>query len=246
MKHIVDSNIYFWEIVDDGPHFLDDNKIKNLLKITSNTNITLSIHAPFTSVNISASNDIVRRFSMKLYLESIEHAHKLGCKYVIFHPGLLDSFTYLFNDLNEPIIEGFYFLLSLGDLCSDYGIIPLLENLATDRSTIMSIHDFKRFFNESRNFMMALDISHAHITGIFYDYLLNFHNRIKYLHISGNDDRIDRHWSLHTGSQYWRSYLKKIFNEGLRCPMIIENLSYNDALKSLYTLSFFLKTEFAS
>ncbi|MEM3541936.1 MAG: sugar phosphate isomerase/epimerase family protein [Candidatus Methanomethylicia archaeon] len=240
------SNIRFWEIVDDGPHFLDLNKISLLLNAISSEDIIFSLHAPYTSVNISATNYKVRKFSMDVYIESVEHAHAIGCKYIVFHPGLLDSFSYLFNDLRDSVIESIYFLLSLGDKCASYGITPLLENLATERSTILSINSFKDFLSKSSKFMVALDISHAHVMGLFNGYLNNLHNRIAYLHISGNDDKADRHWPLNVGSQYWRGYLKEILNFGFNCPLIIENLSYFDALKSLDILKSFFKNEFST
>jgi len=242
------SNICFWEIVDDGLHFLDSNRISLLLDAVSSINVTFSLHAPYSSVNISATNWKVREFSMNVYMESVEHAHSLGCKYIVFHPGLFDSFSYLFDDLKKPMImEGVDFLLSIGDKCASYGITPLLENLATDRSTILSVDNFKDFFNRSGKFMMALDISHAHIMGMFDEYLSSFHDKIKYFHISGNDGKVDRHWSLNSGSQYWKEYLKKIIYYGLNGnPMIIENLSYIESLKSLNILDLFFKNEFST
>ncbi|MEM2136508.1 MAG: sugar phosphate isomerase/epimerase family protein [Candidatus Methanomethylicia archaeon] len=240
---IASLKINLWELVDDGLHFLDDNKINNLLNATSTLNIEFSLHAPYTSVNISATNYKTREFSMKLYRECVEHAHKLGCKNIVFHPGLLDPLTYLFSDLRKPIDDGIYFLLNLGDMCNDYDITPLIENLASDRSIILSINDFKKIFSNSNTLMMALDISHAHLMNIFNDYLSNFCDRIKYFHISSNDGKIDRHWPLNFGSNYWKEYVKRILNAGLGGPLIIENLSINDSLESLTVLRSYIFDE---
>lgn len=240
LSSIVSSGISFWEIVDDGLHFLDHNRIKRLLDFSSSFNMVFNLHAPYTSVNISASNYKARRFSMDMYRESVEHAHQLGCKFIVFHPGLLDSFTYLFRDLNEPILDGINFLLSIGDLCSDYGITPLIENLASDRSTILTVEDFKSFFCRSNSFKMALDISHAHVMNSFNLYVYSLRDRIAYFHISGNDGLADRHWPLDRGIPFWKDYLKRIFDCNLRGPLIIENLSFSDSLKSLNVLKLFL------
>jgi sugar phosphate isomerase/epimerase len=243
LNFIASSGISLWEVVDDGLHFLDSNRIKRMLALSSSLNMTLSLHAPYTSVNISASNYRARRFSMDMYRESVEHAHQLGCKFIVFHPGLLDSFTYLFRDLNEPILDGINFLLSIGDLCSDYGITPLIENLATDRSTILKVEDFKSFFSKSNSFKMALDISHAHVMNSFNSYIDSLRDRIAYFHISGNDGLADRHWPLDMGTPFWKDYLKRVFNCNLSGPLIIENLSFSASLKSLNVLKLFFGSE---
>ncbi|MCS7368169.1 MAG: hypothetical protein NDF57_00390 [archaeon GBS-70-058] len=67
----------------------------------------------------------------------------------------------------SPIVDRINFLLSIGDLCSDYRII---ENLATDRSTILTVGDFKDFFYKSNSFKDGIRISYVHVMISFFSY----------------------------------------------------------------------------
>ncbi len=236
-----EKSMHLWEFVDDGIHFIkNQNNLLLLKEITKNYNIELTIHAPYAAINISATNPLSRKFSYNMLLKTIDHARELNCKYIVFHPGLRDAFTYIFTDLTEPIKESINLLIQIGDLCSQYGITPLLENLSTYRATILTSNEFKEFFKQSNKFKMVLDIPHAHITKLFENYLLNLNDYIEYFHISDNNGEKDMHWALDKGVLDWRNALNKIKNKGLSGPIIIENLSWNDVQISLNALNNYL------
>ena len=228
-----------WEFVDDGLHFLCKENLRYVKDLAASSDLMLSLHAPYTSVNIAATNSIVRRFSMNMYRDVVEHARVLNCRYIVFHPGILDAFTYLFKSLAEPIHDSIRFLVELGDLCDAYGIVPLIENMATNRSTIMSVEDFESLFDLSKSFMMALDIPHGILTGNFDSYVRSLKDRIRYLHISSNDGHLDLHWPLNRGELNWVGALERLLKAGVSGPLIIENLSPEDSRVSLNLLEKF-------
>ncbi|MCS7366114.1 MAG: sugar phosphate isomerase/epimerase [archaeon GB-1867-035] len=242
INHIDNELVQLWEFVDDGLHFLQDkeDKLRALSRKARDLDLVLSMHAPYAAVNLSATNPVLRRCNHNITLSCIEHARKLDCKYIVFHPGLRDPFTFLFSDLDEPINESIEFLLKVGDLCSDYGIVPLLENLSTLRATIISPSDFKSFFKLASNFRMVLDIPHSLLTGLFDDYLKHLSEKIVYFHISDNNGKRDLHWGLSRGSLNWRQALEKILGKGLSGPLIIENITLSDVKLSLTALDHFL------
>lgn len=234
--------VHLWEFVDDGLHFLQgkEDKLRELGGRVRDLGLMLSMHAPYAAVNLSATNPVLRKCNHDITLECIDHARKLDCKYIVFHPGLRDPYTFLFRDLDEPINESMEFLLRVGDSCYDYGIIPLLENLSTMRATILSSTDFKFFFKMASSFRMVLDIPHSLLTGLFDDYLKDLSERIIYFHISDNNGKRDLHWALDRGSLNWCRALKKILGKGLSGPLIIENLSLSEVKLSLNALERFL------
>lgn len=242
INFIDDSLTLFWEFVDDGLHFLQgkDEKLRELSRRVRDMGLTLSMHAPYASVNLSATNPVLRQHNYDITLNCIDHARKLDCKYIIFHPGLKDPFTFLFKDLNEPISDSIDFLIQIGDLCNEYGITPLLENLSTLRATIISPNDFKFFFRLASNFRMVLDIPHSLLTGFFDDYIKLLSDRIVYFHISDNNGKRDLHWALDKGLLNWRKALLRILSEKMSGPLIIENITLNDVKLSLNALVNFL------
>jgi len=233
------------EYVDDGPHYIrDDECLSFIREMRSQLGIELSMHAPYAAVNIAATNPLSRSFSWKIVLESVEHARKLDCKFLVIHPGLKDAFTYIFAELREPILESIAFLARVKDMCMDYGITPLIENLSSHRAVLMSPSDFKKFFGAVNGFRMALDIPHAVIAGLLTNYIECLSDHIRYLHLSNNDGKRDMHWPLTKGVLDWKRILKSI-NDLLPNAdiVVIENLSISDVKSSLLALKYFLMND---
>ncbi|RLE54802.1 MAG: hypothetical protein DRJ26_01515 [Candidatus Methanomethylicota archaeon] len=234
-----------WEFVDDGIHFLNsEEKLLFVKRLASDLSIELSMHAPYAAVNIAATNPVSRKHSWDLTLMCIDHARRLDCKYIVFHSGLKDAFTFIFKDLDEPKYESILFLARVGDECEKYGITPLLENSASPRAIILTPDDFLSFFEISSSFKMALDIPHAMLRGYFEQYLNRLSHRIAYFHISDNDGKQDLHLALSRGSLDWAGALEKIGRRGLSGPLIIENLSWSDVETSLAALADKLQLSF--
>ncbi|MCS7386360.1 MAG: sugar phosphate isomerase/epimerase [archaeon GB-1867-005] len=227
-----------WEFVDDGLHFIDgEEKLLFLKGLASSFDIELSMHAPYAAVNVGATNIMSRKYCWDLTLKCVDHARRLDCRYLVFHSGFRDAFTFIFRDIDEPRSESIRFLAEIGDECDEYGITPLLENSASSRAFILTPDDFRDFFKLSNSFMMALDIPHAFLRGYFMDYVVKLSGRIAYFHISDNDCKSDLHLALGDGSLNWIGALEEIARRELSGPLIIENLCWRDVEVSLAALA---------
>jgi len=230
-----------WEILDDGNHFLNDERISKLKKLHKDKKIEFSLHTPYASTNISATNPVMRQYSQKLIIDSIDHARKLECKYVILHPGGADVLASIVSNKDEIKEITLSYFEQITTICQEQGIVPLVENMASSRMLLRKTKEIQELINNIKSLRIAFDIGHAFIVNELDTMALRLFKKIDYLHISDNDGLSDKHWALDKGKVPWRKVLDFFRNHNFNGPLVIENLSWSDAKASLTVLKSYLK-----
>jgi len=75
-----------WEIVGEGRHFLPE-LVYRFLDASSSYDLSFSVHAPLSDINIGSLNERVRETSLKEVVGSIKAARRMGIGLVTIHPG---------------------------------------------------------------------------------------------------------------------------------------------------------------
>ncbi|MFX0068486.1 MAG: sugar phosphate isomerase/epimerase family protein [Candidatus Hodarchaeota archaeon] len=234
------SGISYVEFRCERPIFypgdLDFQRRSRLRRVLENLSITPLIHAPFQDVNLASLNPLKRRASVTRLKECIELANDINAELVVVHPGhlpkdhpesmLSQSRLNLIDSIGDviEIAEGFDITLALENTHKgvECGVIRFPE----DYFDIIGRFDspyLKAAFDvgHANTFNMDLGASILKISG----YLVN-------IHIHDNDGKSDRHLPVGEGIidfGYVLEVLKKLDYKG---PLIIENATLEDAIKS--------------
>jgi sugar phosphate isomerase/epimerase len=242
LKFLAEQFDVLWEIVDDGNHFLNNERIFKLNELRKEKNIEFTLHAPYASTNISATNPVVREYNQKLVINGIEHARKLECKYVILHPGGMDVLASIGANKDEIKEITLNYIGQVVDICQAQGIIPLIENMSSPRMLLRKTEEIQEFINNIKELKIVFDIGHAFVVNELEVMPLRLFKKIAYLHISDNDGLSDKHWQLDKGRIPWRRIIDFFRIRSFNGPLVIENLNWFDAKASLTILNNYLKS----
>lgn len=237
LSHIQTRPDVVWELVDDGTHFLDDERIRMVNRLRREHGIRFTLHAPYAALNISATNPVTRIQSQRIVLQSLDHARRIETPYVVLHPGGADPISGFRQDRTEIWQTTVSFLQEASDRCRSYGIVPLVENMAPKKFILTNADELKRFFTQVPMCRLAFDIPHAVIAKQLEDILRKLKRRMVYVHVSDNYGTKDRHWPLDKGSIEWRDVIDRLTAENFNGPVIVENTEWRDAVTSLSVLS---------
>ena len=76
------------EIVDDGFHTLNKQRVSMLKNVGESYGLKYSLHAPFADINIASPSKPMLKTTLKKMEKSISYASDLNAYVWVFHPGL--------------------------------------------------------------------------------------------------------------------------------------------------------------
>lgn len=198
------------ELVDDGLHGLDKNRITALNGIRWSCNKKYTVHAPFVGINIALPQGPLLNATLKRLKNSIASASALECEQWVFHPGLktATSMFYPGMDWNQNLDS----VRQLVRYARRQDVKACIEN-GMEAFVMKNVDEFRRFYNEiGEDVGLVLDTGHANITGQLEGFLLEFSNRLVHLHVHDNHGKFDEHLSVGDGNIDWKmvgQYLRK-------------------------------------
>ncbi len=221
-----------WEIVSEGMQKLDHENILRIKEIANSTNLEITVHSPFSDLNLASLNYPIWDVSVKQICASIEAASDFASK-VVVHPGVLSPFGAQLPDKAwEQNIEA---LKIIGKQGEENGVRVVLENMPNiERMLGQRLEELTGLIeNSGQQIGIALDVGHAHLTGSIKSFLAN-HPKIAHVHIHDNRGKKDEHLPIGTGVINWRELmpdLKKI-NE----IFVVESRNIEEGKRSLEVL----------
>jgi sugar phosphate isomerase/epimerase len=224
----------FIELVDAGPHCLNPSRILKLQELKESHDLSYSVHAPFTDVNISAYDPSIREAILRRIEKSIMWTSKLGGDYLVFHPG---NYTAL-----ERAFPGEAWRINLRSVkrlvayADNLGVMTLIENVPEPFPYVMkSVGDFERFYEEvGAKIDMVLDVAHANLRGETLKFIERFGDRIAHVHVSDNTGDTDSHLKVGGGSIDWPRVMAALKTSPFDGWVTIE--SYEGVIESLRLL----------
>jgi len=234
IKRLCEVDVRHVELLDEGLHKLENDRIKALKKIANSQDLKLTLHSPFADINIAAPNPALRKTIMKLQKKSILHAHQLDCEMWVFHPGLKTGVSSFYPgqdwQLNMESVR------TLSKFARKYDVEVTIENVPEPYPfLIKSVKDFTHFYDElEENVGLTLDIGHANLNKQIQDFITGFSDKIVHVHASDNDGTSDSHLGIGYGNIDWERVAKTMKQVGYSNVVMLESVEH--VAESLQTL----------
>lgn len=206
-----------------------NERIKKLLKITQQNQISLSIHIPH-NLNIADIILPIRRKHIAQLKSFIDLASKINAQYITLHIGSFYWFPMerkmRTNALNrfakniKPILK----------ICEEKNIKIALENSVpiphgSDYYFLGdNVKDFEFLFNELdfENIVFCLDTGHANIAEGIEEYIHKFGHKIVTIHYHDNNKKNDEHLPIGKGAVNWKNFSNLMKEINFKGPYVSE------------------------
>jgi len=207
------------EIVDEGFHALNKQRVSTLKNIGESHGLKYSVHAPFADINIASPSKPILKAMLKRLEKSITHASALDAYLWVFHPGLKTGVSMFYPGMDW--LQNLKTTRLLFKFARDRGVEAAIENVPEPFPFVMkSVEDFKRFYSEvGEGIGLVLDIGHANINGQIGTFLTTFADKIVHMHAHDNYGKSDQHLGIGYGTTDW----KKVVN-------LLRRISYDEII----------------
>lgn len=220
-----------WEIVQEGSQCLSSKTVQNLKNIYETTSLELTLHLPFSDMNLAGLNDSIRAEvlrQMKNYLTLASNYVNLA----VVHPGYLSP--YGAQVPHQAYMTNLASIRELCDFAADFGILIAVENMP----------DFPKIFGKypdemqemldavgSHNVGFTFDVGHANTVELIDEFLDQLGDRISHVHIHDNMGKKDEHLPLGEGNIDWKHVMERLSNyKGI---FVTEMASVEEGIRSL-------------
>jgi len=207
------------EIVDDGLHTLNKQRVKALNEAARHRGIKFTLHCPIADINMASPSKTMLNASLKRLKQSMAYANELDAELWVLHPGQITGITpfYPGSDWQQNIQS----IHLLHKVAQEYGVKIAIENVPQKYGSIMkTTEDFRRLYEESglSDIGIVLDTGHANLEAQTERFLTQLPEKIFELHLSDNMGESDQHLGIGFGKIDWQqftSHLKKITFNGI-------------------------------
>ncbi|MEM2118224.1 MAG: sugar phosphate isomerase/epimerase family protein [Candidatus Bathyarchaeia archaeon] len=236
-EHLTRTETSCVEIVDDGFHTLNKQRIKTLKDIADSHNLKYSVHAPFADINIASPSKPILRAVCKRLKESIAYAHALDAYMWVFHPGLKTGISMFYPDLDWH--QNTKTVRLLFKSANDYGVKIAVENVPEPYPFLMkNVEQFTKFYEEfNEDVGLVLDVGHANINGQIERFMETFASRIVHVHAHDNDGKSDQHLGIGHGTVNWENFAKTLQRIAYDKVVVIESITHvNESVQKMNQL----------
>ncbi len=219
-----------WEVVADGAcSFEHDENIREVAEIVGSTGLSLSVHAPYSDLNLASLNYPIWRESVRQILTCIDRTAEVTDR-VTVHPGYLSPVGKLLPDRTWALQKSA--LTEIGAFAADRGVRVFLENLGGLKDVLCRFpEEVLGMIDGVPGVGFTLDVGHAHTVGKVREFLQVL-SSANHIHIHDNHGTADQHLALGDGTIPWDEVGKAVARdyEGI---VVVEGRSLEEAAKSL-------------
>jgi sugar phosphate isomerase/epimerase len=219
-----------WEVVADGAcSFELDENIREVAEIAGSTGLSLSVHAPYSDLNLASLNYPIWRESVRQILTCIDRTAELTNRITV-HPGYLSPVGKLLPDRTWELQKSA--LSEIGAFAADRGVHVFLENMGGLKEVLCRFpEEILGMIDGVRGVGFTLDVGHAHTVGKVREFLRVL-SSANHLHIHDNHGTADQHLALGDGTIPWDEVGKAVARD-YRGIVVVEGRSLEEAEKSL-------------
>lgn len=212
------------EILDEGPHSLNEERIREIRNVAYERDLEISVHSPFINIDIASVSNRIRQTSLKRLKKSILLSGELNSPLWIFHPGLKNEVSRLYSDVNwEMNLKSVRELLGFA---KQHGVRITIENgLATLPFLLSNVEDFDRFYEAlgEDELGLTLDVGHAHINGQIFKFINRYAGKIVHTHLHDNHGTSDEHLGVGKGNINWTRVIQVLEEINYKGALVIES-----------------------
>lgn len=216
-----------WEIFAEAEHRLPT--VESLFReMMPSYNLSYSIHAPISDINIASLNERIREDSILEILTTAETAASLGIELITIHPGLTSmSVPYMEEKAMEKAKRS---LSSIDRISSQYGVTIAVENMPSFPFMLGHTAEEMNELIGPTNLSFCLDIGHGNTTGQIDELIKTFRDRLANVHIHDNHGEMDEHLTLGEGDIDFKKVISSL--NGYTGNYVIESKSFPSAVES--------------
>jgi sugar phosphate isomerase/epimerase len=221
-----------WEIVGEGRHFLP-NLVYQFLDASSSYDLSFSVHAPLSDINIGSLNERVRETSLREIVSCIKAARRMEIGLVTIHPGFNSPAGMLDRPkVLQTTLESLSYIESVS---RELGVRVALENMPNMGPLTMGRTPEELFqLLGSFDLGICFDVGHANTMGKI-DAFLAHKQRFINVHVHDNLGERDQHLMVGEGNIDFKKVLTALSDYQGR--FVIEARSLKEAITSRDRLS---------
>ncbi len=225
-----DSGFSGWEVVSEGKQQLNDGTLSEIRNIIETTNLVLTLHLPFSDLNLGSLNHPIWKESIRQMTRCLERASDF-VELAVVHPGHLSPLGMQLPDMAwQQNIEG---LRAICDFADDSGIKIGVENMVNMQhifgkqpgEILGMIESLER-----ENAGLTLDMGHANTNGNVFEFLKDL-SKVVHVHLHDNKGKSDEHLELGKGNINWKEVIPR-FN-GYKGRFVTEARTVEEGRASL-------------
>jgi sugar phosphate isomerase/epimerase len=228
VRAIGDAGFEYIELWGEVPHAYHDWIDRNRLKETlSDYDMTLTLHAPFTDLNLATPFEPVRAAVARTLTDFVKFGEHLGASMITFHPGSV------YNEALVPESTENSISILRGLVKESGGRLTIcIENQAKSRSkyhfplasTIESLELMLAHVEGSR---FTLDTGHAHVSGLDpLNLIERVGSKLAEIHLSDNAGATDDHLIPGEGTADPQGLLDKVSHSDVLICMELNPHTY--------------------
>jgi sugar phosphate isomerase/epimerase len=225
-EHLNRADTTCIEIIDDGFHALNKQRVSTLKSIGESYDLTYSVHTPFADINIASPSKPILKAVLKRLEKSIFYANALNAYVWVFHPGLKTGVSMFYPDMDW--LQNLKTTRMLLKIARDYGVKIAVENVPEPYPFLMkSVEEFTKFYEEiNEDVGLVLDIGHANINGQIERFLTTFADKIVHIHAHDNNGKSDQHLGIGYGTVDWKKIANLLKRISYDKVVIIESVEH--------------------
>jgi sugar phosphate isomerase/epimerase len=225
-EHLTKAETAYIEIVDDGFHTLNKQRVSILKSIGESYGLKYSVHAPFADINIASPSKPLLKAMLKRLKESISYASTLNAYMWVFHPGLKTGVSMFYPGMDW--LQNLKATRLLLKIAGDYDVKIAIENVPEPYPFLMkSVEDFTKFYEEiNEDIDLVFDVGHANLNGQIERFLTAFKDKIVHMHAHDNDGKSDLHLGIGFGNIDWKNVANALERISYNKTVIIESVEH--------------------
>jgi len=196
-----------------------------------------SLHAPFTGLDVSSSNEELRKRSVQQILDAMEPGERLGCGHIVVHPGSgkydqrdhYDKAKKLLITSTEELVKE----------AEERGLTVALENMLAPRDGFRvgtRAAELREVIESlsAGDLGICLDTGHAHYNGLeAWTETKDAGDLLIDLHVNDNDGSKDDHKVPGEGTLNWPPFIKALKEVDYRGVFMLEIYGGDEMQKRL-------------
>ncbi|MHC1567427.1 MAG: sugar phosphate isomerase/epimerase family protein [Candidatus Syntropharchaeia archaeon] len=192
-----------WEIVDEGRYRIENIK-REIEEVCESTNLIISVHAPFSDLNLASVNQPIWEETIRQMSACVENSGDFADICVV-HPGILSP---LGAQIPEKAWEQMIFgLRKLCDIAEEYGMMIGVENMINLEPLLGRFPDELLGIVETvdrDNIGIVFDVGHANTMNVIDEFL---EVDVVHVHVHDNFGEKDEHLPPGHGNIEWKKVM---------------------------------------
>jgi len=225
-EHLTKAEVAYIEIVDDGFHALNKQRVSVLKNIGESYGLKYSVHTPFADINIASPSKPLLKAMLTRLEKSISYTSALNAYVWVFHPGLKTGVSMFYPGMDW--LQNLKTARLLLKIAGDYGVKIAIENVPEPYPFLMkNVEDFTKFYEEiNEDIGLAFDVGHANLNGQIERFLTVFADKIVHIHVHDNYGKSDQHLGIGYGNIDWKKVVDLLRKISYDKIVIIESVEH--------------------